>query len=133
MAELSGPVLVHVLTKKGKGYKAAEDDPQFFHGVGCLKPKPVPAVPPPPSYTSVFGATMMELARRNPKIVAITAAMPEGTGLHDFAATFPERFIDVGIAEQHAVTFAAGLACEGFRPVWPSTAPSCNGLRPDRP
>ncbi len=60
---------------------------------------------------------MMELARRNPKIVAITAAMPEGTGLHDFAATFPERFIDVGIAEQHAVTFAAGLACEGFRPV----------------
>ncbi len=118
VAKLEGPILVHVLTQKGKGYTPAEEDPSHFHGVGALKPKSdVPAEPPPPSYTSVFGRTMLELARRNERVVAITAAMPEGTGLQPFAEAFPERFFDVGIAEQHAVTFAAGLAVSGFSPV----------------
>ena len=116
-----GPLLVHVLTTKGKGYAPAEEDPSHFHGVGAQKPaRPAPAAPAPPpapTYTEVFGQTMVELAQDNPKIIAITAAMPEGTGLQAFAAAIPERFIDVGIAEQHAVTFAAGLACQGFRPV----------------
>ncbi|MFH1033617.1 MAG: 1-deoxy-D-xylulose-5-phosphate synthase, partial [Pseudomonadota bacterium] len=119
-----GPLLVHVLTKKGKGYAPAEEDPSHFHGVGASKPaRPAPAAsapppaPPSPTYTQVFGQTMVELGGANPKIVAITAAMPEGTGLQSFALAMPERFIDAGIAEQHAVTFAAGLACQGFRPV----------------
>ncbi|SPD75783.1 1-deoxyxylulose-5-phosphate synthase, thiamine-requiring, FAD-requiring [uncultured Desulfobacterium sp.] len=118
---LNGPVLVHVLTVKGKGYPPAEKDPAHFHGVGSfeiptgtpLKHKPKS----PPSYTDVFGKTMVELGRKNNKIFAITAAMPEGTGLTGFSEAYPERFLDVGIAEQHAVTFAAGLATEGFRPV----------------
>jgi 1-deoxy-D-xylulose-5-phosphate synthase len=118
---LHGPVLVHVLTVKGKGYGPAEKDPAHFHGVGSfeiptgspLKPKPKP----PPTYTDVFGKTMVELGRKNKKLFAITAAMPEGTGLSGFAEAYPDRFLDVGIAEQHAVTFAAGLATEGFRPV----------------
>ena len=118
---LEGPVLVHVLTVKGKGYEPAEKDPAHFHGVGAFEiptgtpPKDGPK--PPPSYTDVFGNTMVDLGRKNEKIFAITAAMPEGTGLAEFAEAFPERFLDVGIAEQHAVTFAAGLATEGFRPV----------------
>jgi 1-deoxy-D-xylulose-5-phosphate synthase len=119
-----GPLLVHVLTTKGKGYAPAEEDPSHFHGVGASKParpkSPASAPPPPPpapTYTEVFGQTMVELGKANPKIVAITAAMPEGTGLQYFAEAIPERFIDAGIAEQHAVTFAAGLACQGFRPV----------------
>jgi 1-deoxy-D-xylulose-5-phosphate synthase len=118
VAKMKGPVLVHVLTTKGKGWAPAEANPTHFHGVGALEPKKeaLPA-PPPPSYTGVFGQTMVDLARDNPKILAITAAMPEGTGLQTFCETFPDRFIDVGIAEQHAVTLAAGLACEGFRPV----------------
>jgi 1-deoxy-D-xylulose-5-phosphate synthase len=118
---LEGPILVHVLTVKGKGYEFAEKDPAHYHGVGCFEiptgssPECKPGVPP--SYTKVFGDTMVDLARRNPKLFAITAAMPEGTGLTEFAKIFPERFLDVGIAEQHAVTFAAGLATEDFRPV----------------
>jgi 1-deoxy-D-xylulose-5-phosphate synthase len=118
---LEGPVLVHVLTVKGKGYEPAEKDPAHFHGVGAFEiptgtpPKDGPK--PPPSYTDVFGNTMVDLGRKNKKLFAITAAMPEGTGLAEFAEAFPERFLDVGIAEQHAVTFAAGLATEGFRPV----------------
>ncbi|MBW2169452.1 MAG: 1-deoxy-D-xylulose-5-phosphate synthase, partial [Deltaproteobacteria bacterium] len=118
---LEGPVLVHVLTVKGKGYEPAEKDPAHFHGVGAFEiptgtpPKDGPK--PPPSYTDVFGNTMVNLGRKNQKLFAITAAMPEGTGLAEFAEAFPERFLDVGIAEQHAVTFAAGLATEGFRPV----------------
>lgn len=118
---LQGPVLVHVLTVKGKGYKPAEEDPAYYHGVGSFEIST--GSPPrnkrksPPSYTEVFGNTMVELGRKNKKIFAITAAMPEGTGLTDFARAFPERFQDVGIAEQHAVTFAAGLVTEGFRPV----------------
>jgi 1-deoxy-D-xylulose-5-phosphate synthase len=118
---LEGPVLVHVLTVKGKGYEPAEKDPAHFHGVGAFEiptgtpPKNGPK--PPPSYTEIFGKTMVDLGRKNEKLFAITAAMPEGTGLAEFATTYPERFLDVGIAEQHAVTFAAGLATEGFRPV----------------
>jgi len=118
---LDGPVLVHVLTVKGKGYEPAEKDPAHFHGVGAFEiptgtsPKNGPK--PPPSYTEVFGKTMVDLGRENEKLFAITAAMPEGTGLAEFASNYPERFLDVGIAEQHAVTFAAGLATEGFRPV----------------
>lgn len=116
--ELKGPVLLHVLTKKGKGYSPAEENPSSFHGVGPFyritgKPKK----PSPLSYTKVFSSTLVELAEKNQKLVAITAAMPEGTGLSYFAERFPERFFDVGIAEQHALTFAAGLAKEGFIPV----------------
>ena len=117
---LKGPVLVHVLTTKGKGYRPAETDPTSFHGLGRFDPdtgvaqKSVSTVP---SYTAIFGETMVNLARENSKIVAITAAMPDGTGLVDFRHQFPHRFYDVGICEQHAVTFAAGLAVEGLRPV----------------
>jgi 1-deoxy-D-xylulose-5-phosphate synthase len=118
---LEGPVLVHVLTTKGKGYEPAEQDPCHYHGVGCFEiptgTPPEVSSKPPPSYTEVFGKTMVELGKRNERLFAITAAMPEGTGLAEFAETYPDRFLDVGIAEQHAVTFAAGLATEGFRPV----------------
>jgi 1-deoxy-D-xylulose-5-phosphate synthase len=117
---LNEPVLLHVTTKKGKGYPPAEKNPVYFHGVGsfevktgnCIKEKD-----PIPTYTEVFGNTMVELAGKDNKIIAVTAAMPEGTGLSIFAETYPERFFDVGIAEQHGVTFAAGLAAEGFKPV----------------
>ena len=118
---LNGPVLIHVLTVKGKGYGPAEKDPAHFHGVGSFE---IPTGSPlkhrpksPKTYTDVFGKTMVELGRKNKKLFAITAAMPEGTGLAGFAEAYPDRFLDVGIAEQHAVTFAAGLATEGFRPV----------------
>ena len=118
---LEGPVLVHVLTKKGKGYEPAEKDPAHFHGVGSFEiptgSTPKGRTKPLPSYTEVFGNTMVDLARTNKKLFAVTAAMPEGTGLSKFAEQYPERFMDTGIAEQHAVTFAAGLATEGFRPV----------------
>jgi 1-deoxy-D-xylulose-5-phosphate synthase len=108
------PVFVHVLTVKGKGYQPAEDDP-FKHHSAAVK---VPGAPPtPPRYQDVFGHTLVELAAKNDRIVAITAAMPDGTGLLPFAAAYPDRFFDVGIAEQHAVTFAAGLATQGLRPV----------------
>ena len=118
---LEGPVLVHALTVKGKGYAPAETDPAHFHGVGSFEistgspRKPSPKLPP--TFTEVFGETMVDLGRKEKKLFAITAAMPEGTGLNRFGELFPERFLDVGIAEQHAVTFAAGLATEGFRPV----------------
>jgi 1-deoxy-D-xylulose-5-phosphate synthase len=112
---LKGPVLVHVLTQKGRGYEPAELNPAHYHGVGAVKSKDAPK--PPPSYTSVFGNTMVELAGENQNIIALTAAMPEGTGLTEFAEKYPDRFKDVGIAEQHAATFAAGLACEGYQPV----------------
>ncbi|MFP3927413.1 MAG: 1-deoxy-D-xylulose-5-phosphate synthase [Desulfobacteraceae bacterium] len=119
---LSGPILVHVLTVKGKGYPPAENDPSHYHGVGLFEVEtgsftPSSGVAVPPSYTEVFGDTMVELGRVDPTLFAITAAMPEGTGLVKFAEAFPERFQDTGIAEQHAVTFAAGLATEGLRPV----------------
>ncbi len=118
---LNGPILVHVITQKGKGYKPAEEDEQKYHGVtpfdkitGKMYKSDKPQ---PPSYTKVFGEAVVQLAKRNNKIVGITAAMPEGTGLNILAKEIPERFFDVGIAEQHAVTFAAGLATEGYIPI----------------
>ncbi len=118
--EISKPVLFHVTTTKGKGYPPAEQNPTYFHGVGLFEIETgngISAKEKPPTYTEMFGKTLIELARKNEKIVAVTAAMPEGTGLSAFSEAFPERFVDVGIAEQHAVTFAAGLATEGLRPV----------------
>jgi 1-deoxy-D-xylulose-5-phosphate synthase len=114
-----GPILVHVVTQKGKGYAPAEASADKYHGVvkfdvitGAQAKAPSNA----PSYTKVFGQALIQEATRDPRIVAITAAMPSGTGLDAFGKTFPERTFDVGIAEQHAVTFAAGLATEGYRP-----------------
>jgi 1-deoxy-D-xylulose-5-phosphate synthase len=117
--QLDGPLLVHVMTTKGKGYKPAEDTPDKYHGVGAFDIATGKGAPKASakSYTDVFGETMVQLAEQDPKIVAITAAMPDGTGLNKFAERFPERFFDVGIAEQHGMTFAAGLAADGFRPV----------------
>jgi 1-deoxy-D-xylulose-5-phosphate synthase len=123
MAE--GPVLLHVQTKKGYGYDPAVRDPLKYHGVTAfdaetgemLKAAPDPAKPARPSYTQVFGNTLTELARHDEKIVAITAAMLDGTGLNIFRKVHPDRCFDVGIAEQHAVTFAAGLAAQGMRPL----------------
>ena len=116
-----GPVLLHVRTRKGKGYAPAEKDPTHFHGVGHFSPETGKAVPPsvpaPPSYTSIFGKTLVELAKEDSRIMAITAAMIEGTGTQLFQQQFPDRFTDVGICEQHAVTFAAGMASQGLRPV----------------
>ena len=117
---LEGPVLVHVMTTKGKGYPPAEENPSQFHGVGpfdVTTGKVTASKGGAKSYTGVFGDTMVRLAETDDKIIAITAAMPDGTGLSPFAKAFPSRFFDVGIAEQHALTFAAGLAAEGFRPV----------------
>jgi 1-deoxy-D-xylulose-5-phosphate synthase len=118
--KLKGPILVHVITKKGKGYPPAEKNPDRFHGVspfvietGELRNDQKN----PPSYTEVFGETLCELAKANKRLIAITAAMQSGTGLEEFARRFPDRFYDIGIAEQHAVTFAAGLALEGMKPV----------------
>jgi 1-deoxy-D-xylulose-5-phosphate synthase len=118
--DVKGPVLIHVLTHKGRGYQPAECDPTSFHGVGSFDietGKSCSIAKCPPSYTQVFGEAIVQLAEADEKIVAITAAMPQGTGLEPFSTRFPERFFDVGIAEQHAVTFAAGLATEGFKPV----------------
>lgn len=117
---IEGPVLVHVMTTKGKGYQPAEENPDVFHGVGpfdVATGKPTGGKPGAASYTGVFGSALVKLAEEDEKIIAITAAMPEGTGLTPFAKRFPERFFDVGIAEQHGLTFAAGLAAAGFRPV----------------
>ncbi|MEN8140490.1 MAG: 1-deoxy-D-xylulose-5-phosphate synthase [Thermodesulfobacteriota bacterium] len=116
----SGPVLIHVCTTKGKGYEPAEKNPGSYHGVGPFDKvtgKSLPSTPGAPSYTEVFGDTMIQLAEEDPRVAAITAAMPAGTGLTKFADSFADRFFDVGIAEQHAVTFAAGLATEGILPV----------------
>ena len=117
--ELDGPLLVHVMTTKGKGYKPAEDTPHKYHGVGAfdIATGKGAAKAAPKSYTEVFGETIVQLAEQDPRVVAITAAMPDGTGLNTFAERFPKRFFDVGIAEQHGMTFAAGLAADGFRPV----------------
>ncbi|MBQ9634722.1 MAG: 1-deoxy-D-xylulose-5-phosphate synthase, partial [Acidaminococcaceae bacterium] len=115
-----GPVLIHVVTKKGKGYAPAEERPNEFHGTGpfdVATGKKIVKPGAPPAYTDIFGKTLVELAEKDDKIVAITAAMPDGTGVSAFAQHFPKRFFDVGIAEQHAVTFAAGLATQGIKPV----------------
>ena len=117
---LKEPVLLHVTTTKGKGYQPAEKNPVYFHGCGKFDVKSGSCLDLPrqiPSYTQVFGDTMIELAEADETVLAVTAAMPEGTGLVEFAQKFPQRFFDVGIAEQHGVTFAAGLATEGFKPV----------------
>jgi len=117
--KLKGPVLVHVVTQKGKGYAFAEEDRARYHGVGKFDKAEglKPTVASTPSYTDIFSRAMLEAAAADPRVVAITAAMPEGTGLKAFRERYPDRFFDVGIAEQHAVTFAAGLACAGMRPV----------------
>ena len=118
-ADHEGPVLVHVVTQKGHGYAPAEDSADKYHGVSRFdvvtgaQDKPVPNAP---SYTGVFANALISEAARDDKIVAVTAAMPSGTGLDKFGVEFPDRCFDVGIAEQHAVTFAAGLACEGYKP-----------------
>lgn len=120
VTKMSGPVLVHVVTRKGKGYPPAEENPSLFHGVGPFERKSGRVYSEKgsaASYTSIFGKTLVELAENDPRIVAITAAMCDGTGLKQFSIRFPKRFFDVGIAEQHAVTFAAGLASRGMKPV----------------
>lgn len=113
------PVLIHTVTCKGRGYCVAEEDPARFHGVGPFDKATgqVAQSPGPPSYTAVFGNTMIKLAQDDSRIVAVTAAMEYGTGLAEFGRLFPSRFFDVGIAEQHGVVFAAGLAREGYKPV----------------
>ena len=114
-----GPILVHVVTQKGKGYAPAEAAADKYHGVqkfDVISGVQAKAPPGPPSYTAVFAQAMLAEAERDSKLCAITAAMPSGTGLDKFEARFPDRFFDVGIAEQHAVTFAAGLAAQGYRP-----------------
>lgn len=116
--DINGPVFLHVVTQKGKGYKPADDDHERSHAVSApSKPRAAGASPTPPKYQDVFADTLIELAETDDRIHAITAAMPGGTSLGKFGEKFPERFFDVGIAEQHAVTFAAGLACGGQRPV----------------
>ena len=118
--ELSGPILVHVITKKGKGYKYAEEKPLNYHGISPFDVETgqtLQAASDIPTYTDIFGKTITGLAHTDSRIVAITAAMCDGTGLDQFCQEFPRRFYDVGIAEQHAVTYAASLAIEGFVPV----------------
>ena len=118
--KIDGPVLVHVLTKKGKGYKPAEESPNKFHGTGPFEiatGKKIANPNAPITYTEVFGKTLTELANEDKEIIGITAAMPDGTGMSTFAKAHPERFFDVGIAEHHAVTSAAGAAAAGMKPV----------------
>jgi 1-deoxy-D-xylulose-5-phosphate synthase len=118
-SECKGPILLHVLTKKGKGYKPAEENPAKFHGVSGfeISTGALPQQFGPPTYTEVFGETLVEMALKDERLVAITAAMTSGTGLQEFAKRFPDRFFDVGIAEEHAVTMAAGLATAEKKPV----------------
>jgi len=120
MRDLKGPQLLHVVTRKGKGYAPAEADPIKWHGPGPFDPASATIFKEKatgPNYSQVFGQWMGDMAARDPRVVAITPAMREGSGLVEFEKKFPDRYFDVGIAEQHAVTFAAGLACEGMRPV----------------
>ncbi len=113
------PVLIHTVTRKGKGYSVAEQNPARFHGVGQFDRSTgeIMEASGPPTFTAVFGGTILKLARDNSRIVAVTAAMEYGTGLAEFARLYPNRFFDVGIAEQHGIVFAAGLAKEGYKPV----------------
>ena len=116
---LQGPQFLHIVTRKGRGYQKAEEDPILYHGPGRfdLSQGIIPAPPKKPTYTQVFGEWLCDMAEQEPRLVGITPAMREGSGLVEFAQRFPDRYYDVGIAEQHALTFAAGLACEGIRPV----------------
>jgi 1-deoxy-D-xylulose-5-phosphate synthase len=118
--QLRGPQFLHVVTKKGQGYKLAEADPVAYHGPGKFDPAVglvKPATPPKPTFTQVFGQWLCDMAAHDHRLVGITPAMREGSGMVEFHQRFPDRYFDVGIAEQHAVTFAAGLACEGLKPV----------------
>jgi 1-deoxy-D-xylulose-5-phosphate synthase len=118
--QLKGPQFLHVVTKKGQGYKLAEADPVAYHGPGKFDPAVglvKPATPPKPTFTQVFGQWLCDMAAHDHRLVGITPAMREGSGMVEFHKRFPDRYHDVGIAEQHAVTFAAGLACEGLKPV----------------
>ncbi|MEE9579838.1 MAG: 1-deoxy-D-xylulose-5-phosphate synthase, partial [Nitrosomonadaceae bacterium] len=113
---LSGPQFLHVVTRKGEGYKAAEDDPILYHGVTKFNPDAgiIPKAPGKPSYTQIFGDWLCDMAALDHRLVGITPAMSEGSGLVRFSQEYPDRYFDVGIAEQHAITFAAGLACDGM-------------------
>ncbi len=122
--KLDGPQFLHVVTKKGQGYKLAEDDPINYHGpskfdpkIGIVKPVSAADAKPKPTYTQIFGEWLCDMARADPRLVGITPAMREGSGLVKFSQEFPDRYFDVAIAEQHAVTFAAGLAADGMKPV----------------
>ena len=120
LRNLKGPQFLHIVTRKGKGYKPAEADPVAYHGPGRFDPAVglLPSVTPPkPTFTQVFGQWLCDMAERDIRLVGITPAMREGSGMVEFHQRFPGRYFDVGIAEQHAVTFAAGLACEGLKPV----------------
>src|SRR5689334_1637425 len=120
LRDKSGPQFLHVVTKKGYGYKLAEADPVAYHGPGKFDPAlglVKPTTPPKPTFTQVFGQWLCDMAEADPKLVGITPAMREGSGMVEFHQRFADRYYDVGIAEQHAVTFAAGLACEGLKPV----------------
>jgi 1-deoxy-D-xylulose-5-phosphate synthase len=118
---VEGPNLLHIITSKGKGYAPAEEDPVKYHAVGPFDPEhgvaKATAAAPSPTYTEVFGRWLCDMAEQDESLLAITPAMREGSGMVEYAARFPERFFDVSIAEQHAVTLAAGMACEGMRPV----------------
>src|SRR5437867_313911 len=117
--KLKGPQFLHVITRKGQGYKLAEDDPIAYHGPGKFDPAEglKAAAGGKPTYSQVFGQWLCDMAEREPRLVAITPAMREGSGMVEYSERFPQRYFDVGIAEQHALTFAAGLACEGMKPV----------------
>ena len=120
MRDKDGPQFLHVVTKKGQGYKLAEADPVAYHGPGKFDPSvglTKPATPPKQTFTQVFGQWLCDMAAQDPRLVGITPAMREGSGMVEFEKRFPDRYYDVGIAEQHAVTFAAGMACEGVKPV----------------
>jgi 1-deoxy-D-xylulose-5-phosphate synthase len=117
---LQGPQFLHVVTRKGQGYKLAEADPVAYHGPGKFDPAvgiTKPATPPKQTFTQVFGQWLCDMAQKDLRLIGITPAMREGSGLVEFQKRFPDRYFDVGIAEQHSVTFAAGLACEGLKPV----------------
>jgi 1-deoxy-D-xylulose-5-phosphate synthase len=117
--KLKGPQFLHVVTRKGQGYKLAEDDPIAYHGPGTFNPAEglKKSAGGKPTYSQVFGEWLCDMAAIEPRLVAVTPAMREGSGMVKFSEQYPDRYFDVGIAEQHAVTFAAGLACEGMRPV----------------
>ncbi|WP_018715547.1 1-deoxy-D-xylulose-5-phosphate synthase [Brachymonas chironomi] len=120
LRQLEGPQFLHVVTRKGQGYSLAEADPIAYHGPGKFDPAvglQKPATPPKPTFTQIFGTWLCDMAEQDPRLVGITPAMREGSGMVEFHKRFPERYYDVGIAEQHAVTFAAGMACEGLKPV----------------